>query len=234
MADDFDLPGDPRLDSLFDVLQPTNIEKLDWVFSEDYAKKVPPGKRGGEPPKSPPMTPGQPPEPPDDAPTLETFTGKATGEQGTVEGNIGSALGDDSRLAFLNGKMIPVQSSNVAAMLYVPEKEILYVAFDGGWGGKVKGVRFDVYEYPIVSFEMAEDLAMAKSKGKWVHKYLRETGHPYRRTIVPVESTEQIYHENMDDLPLPEGRLHGPMKGGTPPLTGGKIDPNDPLADILK
>ena len=78
---------------------------------------------------------------------------------------------------FLRGELaLMVQSSWLAWVKYQPDREALIVGFKDG----------HVQPYGDVSYEEAKDLAMAPSKGKWVHAnilagYNKSTGTWFHR-----------------------------------------------------
>lgn len=76
-------------------------------------------------------------------------------------------------------EMHPVESSNIAALGYDPERKVLAVRFRNG----------GVYEYLRVSKKLHEELAAAPSLGKFLNKRIR----PFfeaRRAMPPQELKE--------------------------------------------
>lgn len=71
--------------------------------------------------------------------------------------------------AYLLGEWLPVTSSNVAAIRYLPEDEALEVEYlNGGF-----------YRYSDIPPMMAKDFALASSPGGWVWDHLRVRGTVY-------------------------------------------------------
>jgi hypothetical protein len=65
----------------------------------------------------------------------------------------------------------PVESSNIAAVGYVPERRVLQIEFIGG----------RVYEYAAVPHTVHEELMRAPSKGTFFAEHIRPAGFTYRR-----------------------------------------------------
>lgn len=67
---------------------------------------------------------------------------------------------------YLLGEWLPVTSSNVRAIRYLPEDEALEVEYRNG----------GFYRYEDIPEMMAKDFALADSPGKWVWDWLRRRG----------------------------------------------------------
>ena len=60
-------------------------------------------------------------------------------------------------------QMQQVESSNIAAVGYDQDAEVLYIEFNNG----------TTYSYDMVPFYVYEELMDADSKGQYFHKYIR-------------------------------------------------------------
>lgn len=67
--------------------------------------------------------------------------------------------------------LVPVESSNLAAVGYDPANETLYVSFAGG----------SLYAYDGVDEAVHIGLMKANSKGSFFYEHVRRAGYPYRR-----------------------------------------------------
>ncbi|HEX6040495.1 KTSC domain-containing protein [Longimicrobium sp.] len=66
---------------------------------------------------------------------------------------------------------VPVESSNIAAVGYVPERRVLQIEFVGG----------RIYEYAGVPSTVHDGLMRAPSKGTFFARHIRPAGFAYRR-----------------------------------------------------
>jgi hypothetical protein len=76
-------------------------------------------------------------------------------------------------------EMIPVKSSNLEAVGYIPEEELLYIIF-----AEKRSTPRTLYRYSNVSQSEFDDLLAADSQGKYFHQYIRNTK-PYTGPIDP-------------------------------------------------
>lgn len=88
-----------------------------------------------------------------------------------------AAFSPDETAAFLAGQWIEVRSSNVKACRYLAEDRLLEVEFDG------KGKPSSFYAYPGVDEDLAEQFALAPSKGGGIWDLFRWPGRPYTRYV---------------------------------------------------
>lgn len=88
-----------------------------------------------------------------------------------------SAFSREETRRFLAGDWVECTSSNVREAKYAAAEEVLYLGF-GRPGDPVS-----YYGYPNVWPELAELFALATSKGKWVHQYLKQTGWEYYKLL---------------------------------------------------
>jgi hypothetical protein len=88
-----------------------------------------------------------------------------------------SAFSREDRERFLWGEWVQCVSSNIREAMYDPEREVLSIGF-----GK-PGTPTVYYEYPNVWPEFAETFALAESKGRWVHQYLKQTMWAYTKLL---------------------------------------------------
>ena len=65
----------------------------------------------------------------------------------------------------------PVESSNLASVGYDPESAVLEIEFKSG----------GIYEYSGVPQSVYDDLMNAASKGKYFHRYIKNSGYPYSK-----------------------------------------------------
>jgi hypothetical protein len=72
--------------------------------------------------------------------------------------------------------LIPVASSQIAAVGYDPTARRLVVRFRG-YGRRPEAV----YSYDGVPAEAAAGLIAAESPGAYFHRHIRQGGYPYRR-----------------------------------------------------
>lgn len=89
------------------------------------------------------------------------------GPKTVTEEEMAEVFARDKIDAFLHfGQWLPVESTNVKALQYNPEKSELIVEFLNG----------GIYQYQNVSIREAESFARAYSKGGWVWDHLRLRG----------------------------------------------------------
>lgn len=101
--------------------------------------------------------------------------------------------------AYLLGEWLPVTSSNVAAIRYLPEDEALEVEYLNG----------AFYRYDEIPPAMAKDFALARSPGGWVWDNLRVRGtvYGYQKPYAFISAPSTYQPKWMRDL---ESRLrHG-------------------------
>jgi hypothetical protein len=80
----------------------------------------------------------------------------------------------DQRIA--TGALIPVTSSQIAAVGYDPIAHQLVVRFHGS-GSRPAAI----YSYIGVPAQIAAGLVAAASPGAYFHRHIRQGGYPYRR-----------------------------------------------------
>ena len=78
--------------------------------------------------------------------------------------------------AIVTAVLIPVSSSQIAAVGYDPTARRLVVRFRG-YGGRPGAV----YSYSGVPAEVAAGLVGAASPGSYFHRHIRQGPYPYRR-----------------------------------------------------
>lgn len=66
---------------------------------------------------------------------------------------------------------LPVESSNLASVGYDPESAVLEIEFKSG----------GIYEYSGVPQSVYDGLINAESKGKYFHRYIKNSEYPYSK-----------------------------------------------------
>lgn len=107
---------------------------------------------------------------------------------------------------YLQGEWLPVASSNVRTIRYLPEDEAEEVEFYGGGSPAF-------YAYSNVTPRIARDFAEAPSKGKWLWSNFRKRGtvygfnprHPY--TFISGLSEYQPHWMEEEESRLAHGRI---------------------------